>query len=80
MPLHLTLQTLHKKLGVRVPEIISFTTLIRIASANRPTAASPLAPCHRHGHFDADDLEALLAFFLNTPPMAPAVTFAHVST
>jgi len=33
--------------------MISFTTLIRIASANRLAAANPLAPRHRHGHFDS---------------------------
>ena len=36
-----------------VPDIIFFTTLIRIASANRLAAANPLAPRHRHGHFDS---------------------------
>src|SRR5262245_46401121 len=42
--------------------MISFTTLIRIASANRLAAANPLAPRHRHGHFDLPFLILHVAF------------------
>jgi len=36
--------------------------LIRIASANRLAAANPLAPRHRHGHFDSSFLILHLSY------------------
>ena len=56
MPLHMTRQTMHKSSALCVPEIIFFTTLFRLASANRLAAVGPLAPPHRHGHFDSSFL------------------------
>src|SRR5262249_33373269 len=53
MPLHLTPPNMAQKpRQMCVPEIIP-SHLIRIASANRLAGADPLAPRHRHGHFDS---------------------------